>query len=127
MFPSYRKPHKPVTSSSIAQWLKEILNEAGINTTLFKAHSTRAASTSTAKMAGLSTNNITKMADWSRESTFEMYYHKPLMGNATNSVMSYGYQGLSLNHTISYMKPCHKVDLTISQASRGCDVRSQFH
>ena len=48
---------------------KEILNEAGINTTLFKANSTRAAST----------KDIMKMADWSRESTFEMYYHKPLV------------------------------------------------
>ena len=118
-FISYRKPHNPVTSSSIARLLKEFLNQAGVNTT---AHSTRVASTSTAKMAGLSTKDIMKMADWSRESTFETYYHKPFMDSTTISVISYGCQGSSLNHTMSYMKPCHEVELTISQASKGCEI-----
>ena len=58
LFISYRKPHNPVTSSSIARWLKEFLNQAGVNTTLFKVHTTQAASTSTAKMAGLSTKTL---------------------------------------------------------------------
>ena len=42
------KPHHAVTSSTIARWLKTLLEQAGIDTTLFKAHSTRGASVSAA-------------------------------------------------------------------------------
>ena len=51
---SYVKPHKPVTISSIARWIKDLLTQSGIDTEVFKAQSTRAASTSKAKFSGLS-------------------------------------------------------------------------
>lgn len=47
------KPHHPISTSSIARWLKETIRKAGI--TIFTAHSTRSASTSEAKRMGLST------------------------------------------------------------------------
>ena len=37
---SYAKPFKPVTVDSISRWLKLVLVQAGIDATLFKAHST---------------------------------------------------------------------------------------
>jgi hypothetical protein len=45
------KRSKPVTTDTIARWLKtvRILNKPIINTNIFHAHSTRAASTSAAK------------------------------------------------------------------------------
>ena len=43
---SYVKPHNPVGKCTIAGWLKNTLTLAGINTDVFKVHSTRAASTS---------------------------------------------------------------------------------
>lgn len=67
----FPKPHEPVSSSSNARWLKDLLDE---DTSLFNAHSTRAAATSTAKLAGLSTTETVRIADWSRESTFEIYH-----------------------------------------------------
>ena len=102
LFVSIRKPHNPVTSATIARWLKTLLSEAGVDTEMFKAHSTRAAASSTAKNAGASTADILKMAGWSRSSTFERFYHKPIVGS--NRVLSYGVQGESLNDTMSYMQ-----------------------
>ena len=81
---SFRKPHKPMTSSTIARWIKSVLMKPGIDVSIFKAHSTRAASTSAAADRGVSSNDILKMADWSRESTFARFYHKPIIDEGTS-------------------------------------------
>lgn len=47
---------------------------AGIDISQFKAHSTRAASTSA---SGVPMKDILKTANWSRESTFQKFYLKP--------------------------------------------------
>ena len=65
-------PHKPVASSTIARWLKEVLNASGVDVSIFQAHSTRGASTSAAAMAGVTT--IMEQAGWSQQSTFCRYY-----------------------------------------------------
>ena len=57
------KPHKAVTSSTIARWLKSLLEAAGIDTTVFTAHSVRGASSSAAANLGITTNDILKAAD----------------------------------------------------------------
>ena len=77
LFISFIKPHKAVTSSSIARWLKTTLEEAGIDTAVFGAHSTRGASSSAAAIAGITTADILKAANWSSESVFQKFYHKP--------------------------------------------------
>ena len=41
---SQRKPHKSVTSQTLALWMKNIMAAAGIDTTVFKQHSTCGAS-----------------------------------------------------------------------------------
>ena len=46
LFLSFVNPHKPVVSSTISVWLKNVLRKAGIDISTFKAHSTRSASTS---------------------------------------------------------------------------------
>ena len=75
---SYTKPRRPVVACSIARWLKAIMTRAGIDTSIFKAHSTRAASTSKATSQGFSTNQISKCANWARASTFQKCYDKPV-------------------------------------------------
>ena len=74
--------HHPVTSSTIARWLKTMLEQAGIDTTLFKAHSTRGASVSAAALSGLTTNDILQAADWSSDSVFRKFYYKPIHDSA---------------------------------------------
>ena len=61
---SYHRPHKPVKSCSIARWIKTILTRAGINTNVFKSHSTRSASTSKATAGGVPLEEVLRMADW---------------------------------------------------------------
>ena len=74
---SFIKPHRAVTSSSVAHWLKSVLSAAGINTAIFSAHSTGGASSSAAANVGITTNDILKATNWSSESVFQRFYYKP--------------------------------------------------
>ena len=40
---SYVRPFRPVSRDTISRWLKMVLDKAGINTSIFKPHRTRAA------------------------------------------------------------------------------------
>ena len=92
LFLSWIGKHNPVTSSTIARWLKTSLTEAGINTDIFKAHSVRGASSSTAASAGVTTADILKAADWSSAGTFQKFL-RPSKGSDDKS--SYGTAVLS--------------------------------
>ena len=63
------KPHRAVASST--------LEAAGVDTSIFSAHSVRGASSSKAANMGITTNEILRAADWSSESVFQKFYHKP--------------------------------------------------
>ena len=82
---SYQKPHRPVSTDTIARWIKVVLTEAGINTAVFSAHSTRAASTSAAYNKGISTDKILAAAGWSSESTFSRFYRRPIVASDSSS------------------------------------------
>ena len=88
-FISFIQPHLPVSSSTIARWLKETMAEAGVDTSIFKAHSIRGASTSAASNGGVTTEEILTVADWSTESSFQGFYYKPIRNTAfVESVLS---------------------------------------
>ena len=40
LFLSYHRPYKPIKPCTIARWIKKFIESAGINTEIFKAHST---------------------------------------------------------------------------------------
>ena len=85
------KPHKPVSSCTIARWLKCVLNDAGIDVNMFTAHSVRGASSSAAAMAGVTTNDILKAADWSTDSVFRRFYYRPVHSSSFgDAVLSSG-------------------------------------
>ena len=77
LFIAIIKPHGAVTVSTIARWLKSLLEAAGIDTSIFNAHSIRGASTSKAANVGITTQDILKAADWKSESVFQKFYYKP--------------------------------------------------
>lgn len=79
LFISPYKPHKPVSVSSISRWVKRCLNKAGVDTSVFGAHSTRAASTSQALRKGISMSEICRAAGWSNCTTFARHYNKPII------------------------------------------------
>ena len=77
LFISFIKPHAPVSLTTISRWLKSVPALAGIDTALFQGHSVRSAAASAGKKLGVSSAEIMKVADWSRESTFLKFYYKP--------------------------------------------------
>ena len=88
LFTAVRKPHRPVTSATIGHWIKRILEQSGIDTNIFMAHSTRGAATSKACAVGISIPDILKMADWSSVSTFRRFYHRPITPKFGQAVLS---------------------------------------
>jgi len=77
LFLSYISPHKAVSSQRIAHWIKDMLQLAGIDTSVFSAHSVRGESSSAALSKGVHIADILMMADWSRDSTFKRFYYRP--------------------------------------------------
>ena len=73
---SFNKPHSAVSKDTIGRWIKRVMFEAGIDTSLFKAHSTRAAASSAAKRDNYPIEHILKSAGWSNHKTFEKFYDK---------------------------------------------------
>jgi len=54
-----------------------MLQLAGVDTSVFSAHSVRGASSSAALSKGVHIADILTMADWSRDSTFKRFYYRP--------------------------------------------------
>ena len=84
---SFRKSYGVVGPATIGRWIKEILSRSGVDTERFSAHSTRSASATAAKKQGVSTRDIMDMAGWSRQSTFETFYHKPEINVYSEAVL----------------------------------------
>jgi hypothetical protein len=67
---------KEVTTSTVARWLRCVLNLSGIDTDRFKAHSYRGASVSAAFNKGCSLKCILNTADWKSDKHFRKYYYR---------------------------------------------------
>ena len=61
--------------------MKIVLRKAGIDTSQFKSYSCRSAVTSKAEAMGISLERVLKTGQWSGESTWQKYYHKPIQRN----------------------------------------------
>ena len=88
---SFVKTHNPVVSSTISRWIKNVVREAGIDTNIFKGHSTRSASTSKAGLAGLSVTDILERSSWTNASTWQRFYNRQVESSAEkyqNKVLS---------------------------------------
>lgn len=68
------RPHKGLTSNTVSNWIKDMMTLAGIDTTKFKVHLARGASTSKAFRSGVSVDDVIKMADWTNAGTFFQFY-----------------------------------------------------
>ena len=78
---SFQKPYQAVSKDTISRWLKLVLKQAGIDISMFKAHSTRAALTSAAASGNIPLSTIMASAGWSNVDTFSKFYNKPVMEN----------------------------------------------
>ena len=96
LFLSLFKPFKPVSSTTIARWIKEILSLSGIDTAIFKAHSTRGASSTAAAHRGVSISDILQLGDWSQENTFQKFYYRPQFNTTVGRAILSGDQERNL-------------------------------
>ena len=78
LFVSCIKPYTPVSRSTFSRWVKSFLADAGIDTSTFKAHSTRAASSSAALAASTPLDCIMRTAGWQSAKTFATFYLRPI-------------------------------------------------
>ena len=76
LFLAVISPHNPVTSSTIARWLKQAITASGISSE-FTAHSTRGASSTAAAMNGITIREVMERAGWSSKNTFCKHYFRP--------------------------------------------------
>jgi len=81
LFISFKRPQKPITSTTLGRWLRTFMSAAGIDSQIFKAHSVRSASTTAAANALVLLSTIMSMADWSSASIFRTLYYKPLFNS----------------------------------------------
>ncbi|XP_045158583.2 uncharacterized protein LOC123524443 [Mercenaria mercenaria] len=81
VFISSKKPFKPVSSCTIAKWIKSVLGKAGIDMSVFTAHSTRGASTS-ALTNRVPIDTILRTAGWKRDCVFRKFYKRDITNNS---------------------------------------------
>ena len=103
LFIALIRPYRPVSSSTIARWIKSTLTKSRINTDIFKAHSVRSAAVSSAANAGVTISEIISAADWSNETVFQKFYYKLInrKQKITSGVQYYIY---AANHYIKGYK-----------------------
>ena len=78
LFISFSTPYRPVSTDTLARWLKQVMASAGINVHKYKAHSIRAAATTSASTKDVPIREILDVAGWSSELTFAKFYKKPV-------------------------------------------------
>ena len=76
---SFIKPQNAVAKSMVSGWVKQILIMSGINTEIFKPHSTRSVSSSHARLSGLLLLDILKRGSWFNKTTWGRFYNKPIL------------------------------------------------
>lgn len=79
----YVAPHGPASKDTISRWIRQTMKDAGINTSVFKPHSTRGAATSAAKAANVPIHEIMHTAGWRSDSTFAKFYDRPITNEST--------------------------------------------
>ena len=94
---SHLKPYKEVQSSTIASWVKLVLNMAGIDGSLYKAHSCRSAPYSKAKALGISLKVILKRGQWSGVSTWQSHCNKGIVNTRESS----GFETVILSNALN--------------------------
>lgn len=82
------KPHQTVSKDTLSKWIKSVLALAGIDTSVFTAHSVRSAATSAARVPIAS---ILRTAGWTSECTFRKFYKRPVSGHTdfASSLLQY--------------------------------------
>lgn len=82
LFISFVHPHRGVSKDTIARWLRTVMELAGIDTDIYKAHSTRSAATTAALKYKVPLDSVLKTAGWSNVGTFARFNNKRVLDNS---------------------------------------------
>ena len=74
LFLSCRPPYKAVTTDTLARWIRSVMKDAGIDISVFGAHSVRGASASFALQQNVPIDSVLQCGDWSCLNTFSKHY-----------------------------------------------------
>lgn len=87
LFITFKKPHKHASKQTLSRWVKNILETSGIDTNIFKAHSTRHAASSSAFKQGVPLEEIYRSAGWTQTSnTFARFYNRPITNKGSFAI-----------------------------------------
>ena len=64
VFTSYARLHLAVTKNTISRWIKSMLETTGIDISIYKSHSTRAAASTALKENLFTVEDIVRTAGW---------------------------------------------------------------
>ena len=82
LFVTIKRPIRAISTQTYSKWIKKCLDRAGIDVSIFSAHSTRHAATSTAAKNGIDVDSIRHTAGWSDQSkVFAKFYNRPVIAN----------------------------------------------
>ena len=77
LFLSFHPPYKAVGAKTLARYLLQMMDLAGVDTKEFRAHSTRGAAAAFWKERSLSLKEICAKASWSPKSrVFKLFYDR---------------------------------------------------
>jgi hypothetical protein len=82
--------HQPRSLSpvTVANWIVQVLKSAGIDTTKYKVHSMRSASSTKTLLQNAPITDVKTHANWSLKAhTFEDYYYKPYSNYTRSAAM----------------------------------------
>lgn len=79
-----RSPYNAAFPQTLGRWVKAGLYAAGVDISIFSAHSTRHASTSLAAAKDISVDEIRRTAGWSSSSNvFARFYNRPIVNQSS--------------------------------------------
>lgn len=82
LFISLRRPYSKITPQTLSRWVKNTLEQCGVDVSTFTAHSTRHAATSKAYKLGVNVDLIRKTAGWTGSSNvFGRFYNREVPNN----------------------------------------------
>ena len=69
------EPFTPASTTSVSRWIRRVMEQAGVDTRVYRTHSTRAAASSKARKF-VPIEKVLAAADWKGAVTFHSHYHK---------------------------------------------------
>jgi len=76
LFISYSRPHNPVSTDTVARWIRSVMSDAKIDSSVFGAHSVRGASASAAQVQQAPLESVLRAGDWSGLRSYSKHYQR---------------------------------------------------